>query len=264
MGLILGRGAYLLLGHRVCAIHAWVEHLSAWVGAWISLDRVGVHARLLEVLVRTYLLAHAIIWRSHLLVWMDGWRHATWGNHSWRWIDGCVLSCAPLVWMGLFARDNIDQKVKHVRLGERRGNVGSLQSATLVLLCVNPGAHGELGDEDIAAFGEEDWRFSRDHLNFWISLHDLLDSREGQLVQFVVMLVRLQLCDLLLPVCVEDVAVVAIETLVDLRSLVNGAMCACADGEGLVAYILPRSSEQLWVGSMSLSSNLYQISVGCC
>jgi hypothetical protein len=37
-------------------------------------------------------------------------------------------------------------------------------------------------------------------------------------MQLVVMFVRLQLRDLLLPVCVEDIAVVARQSLVDLRS----------------------------------------------
>jgi hypothetical protein len=63
----------------------------------------------------------------------------------------------------------------------------------------------------------KDGRLGRDHLDLRVGLHDLLDARQGQLVQLVVVLVRLELGDLLLPVRVEDVAVVASQALVDLR-----------------------------------------------
>ena len=74
---------------------------------------------------------------------------------------------------------------------------------------MDPGAHGELGDEDIAAFGEEDGRFGRDHLHFRIGLHHLLDAGQRQVVLLIVVVGSFDLGDLLLPVGVENVAVVA-------------------------------------------------------
>lgn len=63
-----------------------------------------------------------------------------------------------------------------------------------------PGAHGELRDEDVAALGEQDGRLGRDHLNLWVRLHDLLDTGKGELMQLVVVGVRLEVVDYLLPV----------------------------------------------------------------
>jgi len=54
-------------------------------------------------------------------------------------------------------------------------------------------------------------------------------------VELVVVLIGLELRDLLLPIGVEDVAVVAREALID---------------------ILPRADEQLWVGGVALGGNL--------
>lgn len=71
------------------------------------------------------------------------------------------------------------------------------------------------------------------------------------------MLVGLELGDLLLPIGVEDVAVVARETLIDLRSL---AVWHTAVDFELAEYILPRASEQLWVGSVALGGNLDRLS----
>jgi len=99
---------------------------------------------------------------------------------------------------------------------------------------MDPRAHGELGDENVSALGEQDGRLSGDHLDFRVCLHHLLDARQWQLVELVVMLVRLELRHLLLPVCVEDVAVVALQALID---------------------ILPRAGKQLWVGRMALGGN---------
>lgn len=65
---------------------------------------------------------------------------------------------------------------------------------------MDPGAHRKLGDEDIAALGEEDGRLGGDHLDVGIGLHDLLDAREGQLVQLVVVRFGLEVVDRLLPV----------------------------------------------------------------
>ena len=60
---------------------------------------------------------------------------------------------------GVLAGHDVDEEVEHVGLGQGGGDVGALQRAALVLLGVDPGAHGELGDEDVAALGEEDGCF---------------------------------------------------------------------------------------------------------
>jgi hypothetical protein len=75
-------------------------------------------------------------------------------------------------------------------------------------------------------------------------------------VQLVVVLVRLKLGDLLLPVCVEDVAVVARQALVDLCLVSLRTMRLSAKG----AYVLPRGCEQLGIGRMALGGNLEQTS----
>ncbi len=60
---------------------------------------------------------------------------------------------------------------------------------------------------------------SRNHFNFRVGFHDLLDAGQGKLVQFVVMFVRLELGNLLLPIGIKNVAVVALEALVHLTLL---------------------------------------------
>ena len=114
-----------------------------------------------------------------------------------------VLGCRVL------SRYYIDEEVEHVRLAQSGGYITPLQGTTLVLLGVDPGAHGELGDEGLASLGEYDGRLSRDHLNFRVGLHDLLDARERELVDLVVVVFRLEHRHHLLPVGVQDVAVVA-------------------------------------------------------
>jgi len=111
---------------------------------------------------------------------------------------------------------NIDEEVKHVGLGQGRCNVGALESSSLVLFGVDPGAHGELGDEDVAALGEEDGRLGRDHLNFGVRLHDLLYPGQGQLVELVVMGVALEVVNRVLPVGSENFLEMAMESLVDI------------------------------------------------
>ena len=140
---------------------------------------------------------------------------------------------ALLLWgWSFFTRHDIDQEVEHVGLGQGRRNVGALQSTALVLFGVDPGAHGEFGDENVTALGKQDGSFGRDHLDFWVGLHNLLDASQGELVQLVVVFVRLELGDLLLPVCVEDVAVVTREALVYLRLL--AIVCAGRRRHGIV------------------------------
>ncbi len=81
---------------------------------------------------------------------------------------------------------------------------------------MNPGTHGELGDEDITTFGEKDGGFCRYHLDFWVGLHDLLNASEGQLVDFEVMRLGLEVIDSLLPISGQNVSGWASESLVDL------------------------------------------------
>ncbi len=83
---------------------------------------------------------------------------------------------------------------------------------------MDPRAHRKLGDEDIAALGKEDGRLCGNHLDVGIRLHDLLNAREGQLVQLVVVGFGLEVVDRLLPVGGQDVAVVAYKALVYLFS----------------------------------------------
>jgi hypothetical protein len=244
---------YLLLCHCGVRLVGLLEHLLLrvhWVGT-------SVHVGLAEVLLLRDVLRHAVVWRSHGVLCMDLRRHATRGDCRSRRLYRGVLATAALVGMGLLARDNVNEEVKHVRLGQRRRNVGPLEGATLVLFGVDPGAHGELCDEDVAALREQDGRLRRDHLDLGVCLHHLLDARQRQLVQLVVMFVRLELGNLLLPVRVEDVAVVSREALVDLP-LISAPVSAFS---AVASYILPRAGEQLWVGRVALGGNLDQISV---
>ena len=71
------------------------------------------------------------------------------------------------------------------------------------------------------------------------------------------MFVRLELGDLLLPVCVEDVAIVAREALVYLSMI-----SSCLSPQRIASYILPRAGEQLRVWGVALGGNLDQISAG--
>ena len=79
-----------------------------------------------------------------------------------------------------------------------------------------PCAHGELGDEDIAAFREQDWGFCRYHFHVRICFHDLLDACQWQLVYFVIMVLVLKLVDSLLPVGGQNVTIRTIEALANL------------------------------------------------
>ena len=76
-------------------------------------------------------------------------------------------------------------------------------------------------------------------------------------MQLVVVLVRLELRDLLLPVGIQDVAIVAREALVDLRWLVSATVSAL---NVVASYILPRAREELRIWRMALGGNLDQIS----
>lgn len=101
---------------------------------------------------------------------------------------------------GVLAGDDVNEEIEHVGFGQGGGDVAALQGAALVVFGVDPGAHGEFCDEDVATFGEEDGRFGRDHLDFRVGFHDFLNAREGELVDFEIMRVRFQVVDCLLPV----------------------------------------------------------------
>lgn len=81
---------------------------------------------------------------------------------------------------------------------------------------MNPSAHRQFGDEDVTALREEYRCFGRDHLDFWIGLHDFLDASERELVQFVVVGFVLEVINDVLPVGCKNVFVGTVQTLVDL------------------------------------------------
>lgn len=49
---------------------------------------------------------------------------------------------------------------------------------------MKPGSDGELEDEELAGFGEEDRCFGGDHAHILVGFHDLLDTSERELVVF--------------------------------------------------------------------------------
>jgi hypothetical protein len=53
-----------------------------------------------------------------------------------------------------FAGNDIDKEIKHIGLGDRLSDIGSLESATLRFFGVNPCSHGEFSYENITAFCE--------------------------------------------------------------------------------------------------------------
>jgi hypothetical protein len=100
----------------------------------------------------------------------------------------------------LFPGDNVDEEVKHVALGERSCNVTSLQRPPLVVLGVDPRAHRQFRYEYVATFREENGRLSGDHFHLGVGLHDLLDTRQRELMDLEIMGVGLKVVDGLLPV----------------------------------------------------------------
>lgn len=112
-----------------------------------------------------------------------------------------------------FSWYNIDQEIEHIALRQRRGDVGSLEGPAFVFFGVDPSAHSELGDEDVAAFCKKYRSFRGDHLNVRIGLHDLLYPGKWEMVVFIIMIFRLKVVYSLLPVCGEDFALVADEAL---------------------------------------------------
>jgi hypothetical protein len=203
--------ALSLLGRKLGTSSTAVLPLLFW-------RSTGVHV-LVHVRVEYRLTTVIRLW-DLLLFWLSREELVLWLLLLLRWLGYVSLLRSSRLWFRVvwsalvlgrrvLPRDNVDEEVEHVRLAQRGGDVTALQSTALVLLGVDPGAHGELGDEGLAGFGEDDRRFGGDHLDFWVGLHDLLDARERQLVDLVVVVLRLEHRHDLLPVGVEDVAVVA-------------------------------------------------------
>lgn len=113
----------------------------------------------------------------------------------------------------VFSRHDVDQEIEHIALGEGRRDIRALQRAPLVLLRMYPGAHRQLGDEYIAALRKQYRRLGGDHFHLGVRLHDLLYPSERELVNLVVVIFILEGVDGLLPVCGQDIAVVAVQAL---------------------------------------------------
>jgi hypothetical protein len=120
-----------------------------------------------------------------------------------------VIRSALVLGRRILSGHNVDEEIEHVRLAQSGCDVAPLQSTALVLLGMNPRAHGELCYEGLASLGEYYGSFGGDHLHFRVRLHNLLDSRERKLVDLVVVILCLEHRNDLLPVGVQDVAVVA-------------------------------------------------------
>ena len=93
----------------------------------------------------------------------------------------------------LIKRYIVDKEVKHVRFGESCSNVRALKDATFVVLSMNLLKHWKFSDEYVTAFCKENLSFSGDHLRVWIRLHDFLDASQGQLMNLVIVILRLDL-----------------------------------------------------------------------
>lgn len=145
--------------------------------------------------------ADAVVWGWHGIVARMA-LDVCWDLRACGWyaLGGSARGGLPGVRGGLLAGDDVDEEVEHVGFGERGGDIATLKCAALVLLGVDPGTHRQLRDEDVAAFGEEDRRFSRDHLHFRVCLHHFLDAGQRQLVQFVVVRFGFEVGDDVLPV----------------------------------------------------------------
>ena len=198
-----------------------------------SVVHLPVHVRVEDRLLRIVCLRDLLfgLRRQELMLWL---------LLLLRWLrDVSLILCARLwfrvIWSALvlgcriLSRYYINEEVKHVRLAQSGCDVASLQGATLVLLSMDPRAHGELCDKGLASLGEDYRRFSRDHLDFRVGLHDLLDARERKLVDLVVVVFRLEHRHHLLPVSVQNVAIVARAEA--LRDLSRDALARVFDAE---------------------------------
>lgn len=80
---------------------------------------------------------------------------------------------------------------------------------------MNPCTHGQFGDEDVAAFGKQDWSLGRYHLHLRIRFHYFFDAGQRQLVDLVVMSFGLQVGYGLLPISGKNIPILAVQALVD-------------------------------------------------
>lgn len=210
---------YLLRRNVRVRVHA-LKHLGLGLAiCGFRLDRSRVHARLRSILL---LLGHVLRNRSvfragHVVRMLHSslplWHVALRGSRSCR---RRRLSRTLGVRCGFLARDDINQEIEHVRLGEGSGDIGSLESSSLVILGVDPRPHRELGDEDITSLGEENRRFSRNHLHLRVCFHDLLDSCQGELVDLIVMIVILEMIDNVLPIRRQNISRLSCQSLAHL------------------------------------------------
>lgn len=86
------------------------------------------------------------------------------------------------IYLNLLTRDDINQEIIHIALGECMDDIGLLEGFALVFLSVDPRAGGELCDEELDCLCEHHRRLCRNHLYILIELHDLLDAGQRQLV----------------------------------------------------------------------------------
>ena len=197
---------------RRLRIHIRIEHLLPAILRLLLLllrGRISAHLLLILRLLRQMLLLHPhelLPGPQRALLAGRGVGDGV-GAHRGVVRSTLVLGC------GVFPWHDVDEEVEHVAFGERGGDVAALEGAAFVFFRVDPGAHGEFGDEHVAAFGEEDGGFGADHFYFWVGFHHFFYSREGQLVHFVVVVFGFEFGYLVLPVGVEDVAVGAAKAL---------------------------------------------------
>ena len=191
-------------------------HGLRWASA-ILLIRCWSHAR-----VR----AHAtVVWVTHLLLWL--WllrlRRLLLGGYGGGSRSAGLLASGPLgvAATAFFARYNVDEEIKHVTFCQRSCDVATLQGAAFIVLGMYPGTHCQLGDEDIAPLGKKDGCLGRDHLYFWIGLHDLFYAGQGQLVGFEVVRVGFEVVDGVLPVGGQNVARWARKALIYLEMAIS-------------------------------------------
>lgn len=226
------------------AIHP-LEHLGLWLtvrGRRVLLDCTGVHGLLLAILLflcHTVLTQGTVVCRTHMrLDTMLGRSHLTRSGSRTR-SRGASLAGTLSVRSGLLTRNDVDQEVEHVGLREGGSNVGALESTALVVFGMDPGPHRQLGDEDVTALGEQDGGFGGDHLDLGIGLHDFLDSSKRELVNFVVVVVCLEVVDDVLPVSRQDIASCALQTLVHLNCVSVMVMVPDSSGERLTLAQVP-------------------------
>lgn len=96
----------------------------------------------------------------------------------------------------LIQRDHIHQEVKDFNLSNHLLNVASLQRFSTRCFRMKGCPMRQLGNEHLTSECEEDRRLRRNHSHIFITLHDFLDSGEGQLLLLERIEVVLLLSDL--------------------------------------------------------------------